>query len=858
MPAGHFIPTSPSNRVRRVPGDDPVVSRDSSRRRSVIGRSLVVLLPILTMLSAATAFSHGEELADAPPGTAVSGATVAQEREVRQRKSITLCIDPDWMPYERIDERGRHIGMSADYMALFEKRIGVPIRLVPTGSWSETIRFGRQGRCDILSLLNETPERRQFLNFTKPYVEAPIVLVSRSDVTYLDGLESLGSRSLSTPKDYVYEETIRREHPQINLVTVANVGEGLRKVSRGDVFAHLGSLYIMVNEIQKQQLSNLKISGHTRYDHRLAVGVRNDDPALLAVFNQAVSSITQEEHIRIRRKWTATRFEYGIDKTLLWRTVAVGLFIIGVILIWNRQLRRLNTRLVESEDRYRVLFEMAPDGLIVHTDGIIRYVNRTMVQMLRGGSEADLLGRPVLEIVHEDYRTIVRDRIEQTQKGSGTIPGMRQQLRALDGRIIDIEAKGRRIFLDGRPASLTILRDISENLRLEGALRAAKENAEVANRAKSRFLAAMSHEIRTPLNAIIGLNEHLWESERLPERRAHLHTILKAGEGLLSLINNVLDVSKIEANQFELETVLFDLPEYLAQTLEIVRHPAEEKGLTLLRTIQADVPREVIGDPQRLRQVILNLIGNAIKFTDRGSVHLEVRRQQRDEILFSVTDTGPGIPAEQGETIFQPFTQLENKTGKISGGTGLGLDICRRLVEMMGGKIWLEPHYGPGSRFSFTARLPGDITNRLPAIAVENQQSAVSPPLKPLRLLLADDDETNREVIKVFLQKPTYRLIEVSDGLAAFETFCSTPFDLVLMDIQMPILDGIGATERIRAWEKSRNRSPTPIIALTAHAYQEISEKILAAGCDLHLTKPIRKKRLLTAIGQLTEESTAA
>ncbi|WP_460020008.1 ATP-binding protein [Magnetospira thiophila] len=267
------------------------------------------------------------------------------------RGPVTMCVDPDWMPYERIDETGRHVGMAADYIALFERRIGVPIKLVPSASWSESLVLAKSRACDIMSSLNDTPERRAFLNFTTPYIESPLVLVTLDDVPFLDGLKDLYKRTLSVPKGYAHGEFVRRDYPDIQVIDVATVKEGLERVSRNEVFAHFGSLYVVVNEIQKNQLSNLKVNGQTEYHNRLAVGVRNDDPKLLAVFDWAVQSLTPEEHIRISRKWTATRFEYRVDYSLLWQVGGAALIVVGVFWLWNRKLISLNNRLHQEIQR---------------------------------------------------------------------------------------------------------------------------------------------------------------------------------------------------------------------------------------------------------------------------------------------------------------------------------------------------------------------------------------------------------------------------------------------------------------------------------------------------------------------------
>jgi PAS domain S-box-containing protein len=332
----------------------------SQNERLVVGcigkMGLMVFLPLFLLVSFVFPIDSFAELKtpqlESPPiNSAALTLNQVQRSYLKKKRVITMCIDPDWMPYEKIDSSGQHIGLSADYMRIFASRIGIPIKLVPTSSWPESMRFAKERRCDILSLLNESSERRKFLNFTPPYVTSPIVIVTRDEVTYLEGVPAIEKRSISVPKGYIHEELLRKDFPELNLITVPTVRDGLVRVSKGEIFTHLGSLYVVVNEIQKQQLSNLKISGHTKYNHVLSVGVRKDDPILLEILSLAVHSISSKEHISIRSNWASTKIESEVDYTLLRNISVAALLIIGIILAWNRKLTRMVSlqRELESE-----------------------------------------------------------------------------------------------------------------------------------------------------------------------------------------------------------------------------------------------------------------------------------------------------------------------------------------------------------------------------------------------------------------------------------------------------------------------------------------------------------------------------
>jgi two-component system, sensor histidine kinase and response regulator len=733
-----------------------------------------------------------------------------------------------------------------------------------------------------------------------------------------------------------------------------------------DISNRVNALQLFVPEDQERIILNMsrRLKGESFKDHEYTMMKKEGSTAPVLIYTNPISS--GDEVIGLR----------GIALDITER-------------------KKAEERLRLAQERYRTVFENSAVGITV-TDGNENIVSwNKFAEILLGTDNEELYMRPVKSLYPaKEWRRIRSRNIRQ----KGMQHQMETRIARKDGEIIDVALS--LSVLKGTDGAVTgsigVIADITERKLVEAELQRAKEAAETATLAKSEFLASMSHEIRTPMNAILGMADLLSETDLTSEQVQYVHTFQSAGENLLSIINDILDISKVEAGHLELEVIDFDLVKLLDDLCEVMAIRAHEKGIELGNYIAPDVPTRLVGDPTRLRQIITNLMGNAIKFTEMGKVFVEINKSSFEsgshgpcelDLLCSVSDTGIGIPEDKVEDIFEVFTQVDASTTRRHGGTGLGLTISKQLSELMGGRIWAESGEGKGSTFRFTAKLgvqpeqesdqsdvvcvdvkglktlviddtdinrmilrkmlcelEADVTEaedgyrglaalkhakengdsfglvlldcRMPGmdgfemmekvnseigiegttimmltsdsrsgdigrsrelgiasylvkpvkrhdlletistamgqkISTEKRKPADisdSTDLPALTILLVEDNADNRLLVQAFLKKTPYQLDIAENGEIAVEKFKSSEYDLVLMDVQMPVMDGYTATGQIRAWEKEHGLRAMPVIALTAHATSEDEQKSLRAGCTGHLTKPIKKAKLLESI----------
>jgi len=461
-----------------------------------------------------------------------------------------------------------------------------------------------------------------------------------------------------------------------------------------------------------------------------------------------------------------------------------------------------------------------------------------------------VLGRTPFEFGPAEDLAALRERSEMILSAGVPFRNFEHRVKRADGALLWISVSGRPTFNAGgeivgfRGASL----DITQHRAHEEELVLQKEAAEAAGRAKGSFLAMMSHEIRTPLNSVLGFADLVLETPLTPTQRDYLETIKSSGDALLTLLNDILDFSKIESGQMEVDIRPADLPHCIHEVIGLYRPGATAKKLSLTTDIDSNVPPVVLTDASRLRQILLNLVGNAVKFTANGTVrvHAALRPGNPDRIRIDVSDTGIGVSAAQRERLFKPFSQADSSTTRRFGGTGLGLAISRRLATLLDGELGLVDHPGPGATFfvEIPANIPPPAETNEPSRDSSDPLSALRPGVRVPVVLVVDDNTLNRRLTSKLLHLLGVETDTASSALDCFEKIAARRYDLVLMDVQMPGMDGLEATRHIRALEADGASTRLPIVALTADAMMGDRERCLAAGMDDYLTKPLRRDAL--------------
>ncbi len=1083
-------------------------------RQYIIGFICLICLGQLKISMAEASFNS-------VPGDNSLKLTAAEKQFLSKHKVVRLGVDPDWKPFEFFDDSGNYRGIASSYIQLLRKKLSLDFVPVHGLSWQQVIEKIKKGELDVLPAVMKTPERQQYLNFTRPYISYPYMIFVHRKTQKINDMDDLQGLRVGVEKSYASESLLHNRFPDIYVKTYRNTGQVLVALANGEVDAYIGALASTTQIMQQMGMEDIKVAAPTHYYFDLAMAVRKDLPQLYHILDKALASISNQERREIKNQWFSVKVYNKLDDVKLWKmllpVLLVFALIVIIILYWNKRLHEEITQKEQAERELannlywiKQLLEALPTPFFAKDSQLrYRYANKKFRDFV-GKTEEELIGKSVDEVYdqeharkyklrdenvllkqhvvsetvmfhhagsahdmiffesalfnqqgqndgimglfiditerkqaeralaesREKYHHLVanipgaiyqgevdeqwsfvyisdavekicgypwqvfieqksiswndlilpqdRDRVieEKWQSISNNQPyDLEYQIKSQSGDLVWINEKGQarydqeyktpeyiqgvlfdisrqkeiehaiarnearlkaifdattsvafiiadnqpqpqitefspgaqetygyrkeeiigqplsRLYCDedavSLPETIELLKgglsslqgemsvvkkdgsvfpaifslyplfdnetkyegvllvtiDITQRKQNELELKQAKQKAVTASEFKSRFLANMSHEIRTPMNAIVGFSYLLRQSSLDESQLNYVNKIQSSSNSLLAIINDILDYSKIEAGKITLEQIPFTLDDVLQNLSDLVIIKAQEKGLEILFDVPHSVPQHLLGDPLRLGQVLLNLVQNAIKFTEKGeiilAIHLKSEEKNSCQLLFEVKDTGIGISAEKQRSLFDSFTQADTSTTRKYGGTGLGLAISQHLVSLMGGQIQIKSKINRGSNFYFKLTFH---KQRHPA---KEQMLAE---LGDTRVLVIDDNEAARMILQNILRSFSMQVDTVSSGsqaLLQLEQACKdqNPYQLILVDWQMPEMDGLETIERIR---NSQNISTQPaVIMITAHGKEDIAQQAAISDIDAYLLKPISPGNLYDVLNKV-------
>ncbi len=775
-----------------------------------------------------------------------------------QGEVVTFAGDSDWLPFEAFDNNFNHIGMVASYLSEIEKDLDISFSIKKTDNWSETLQMAQRGEVDVISADRGDSSILEKYRPVTPYITTPIVIVKDQNSKFISDLDNLKSETIVTIAGHGYNIDLYREYASHRFIEVEDASTALSYLRDGSADIALMPLPRALFVLEEEGFNEFKIVGKTSIQMSATLFVSRDRPRLYALIDMVMKNISQKKKFEISSEWMDVSFAKKTDYTLLIWLSVIFLLLIAVSLYWTRKLAREIERknsaqraLQREKDNFQVLFNSTPDGSLIIQSGKFIECNSAALKILGLLDKSELMQQdpiswsvPIQPDGKEASKQIPLKLKEALTKGSCRFEWQNQ---SATGHKVWVDVVLTRIVYNKKIAFYVVWRDISEQKALQENLEVAKNIAIAANSAKSNFLANMSHDIRTPMNAIVGFSDLLDEQIKDPRLRSYIKTIRSASDTLLALIDDILDLSKIEAGKLNIQSDDTDISILIEDVVGLFILSAADKSIELIVDIDKSVPRFVKTDQIRLKQILFNLISNAIKFTHKGYVKITLKVTKTDsnklDLTIEVEDSGIGIPGDQIENIFGAFEQVQGQDNREYSGTGLGLAISSRLSELLGGTLRAKSVKGKGSTFILHLK-DIEVTDKI------NLGSITSKSLDPKnivfkhsKILLVDDIAFNLEVLEQIFYNTNIEVASASSGQKALDLIHKEEFDLILMDIRMPKMDGY---ETSRA---AREICNTPIVALSASTEHSERKSIEDNGLfDRFIQKPFRKKDLFLTL----------
>ncbi|MCK6263531.1 transporter substrate-binding domain-containing protein [Vibrio sp. ZSDE26] len=762
-----------------------------------------------------------------------------------------LAVDPSALPYDEINSDRQYVGIVSDFVKIIESKTGLSIHAADVSSWREAETLIAANEVTLISAAVENVNFLPSFKSSLALLSSPIAIASKSDASGML-LGDLTGWRVGVIRGASNTLKLVEHYPYIKWEMIESTEEGLQKVADNSLDATLDTVHVLNYLMSTHGYHDMKIIGRSNYIVSPTLHVSAEEPILQSIIDKAIRSIDQKERNEIVSKWSAPKY---IDKTnyeLIYLISGFSVLFILVSLAWNRrlkiQIQHTQKAQADAVHLQKQLFDVLNASpiaaAIVQNDKVV-YTNERALEMFQ--IETDDVGEIDVESIYPDVD--IRVQVYEELIENQTIIDKEIVLKNTRDEQFTALTSYYLIKNEGEAATLFWAYDITELKDLNVQLSQAMLEADSANQAKSDFLANMSHEIRTPMNAIIGMSYLALQEQQSTTAKHYVQKVHRSAEFLLSIINDILDFSKIEAGKLDIESAPFKLDAVVEGLNDITSVSAKDKPIKILLSVASETPNDLVGDAVRLFQILLNLMGNAIKFTPSGEVALNIalisRNGNKARLKFEVQDSGIGIDEKKQSELFSAFSQADASITRKYGGTGLGLNISQKLVNAMGGEISVVSELGKGSCFDFEL----DFLLNDTVAESENSDWKLVDGQKNLEVLLVEDNETNQDLALAFLSKLKVTAEIANNGLEAVNKAKQKRFDAILMDIQMPVMDGFSATTEIRHFDKE-----TPIIAMSANLAEEVREKAKICGMTDFVDKPIALTDLAAKLGVLLNE----
>lgn len=699
---------------------------------------------------------------------------------------INVGVDPNYLPFEAFNEQKKYIGIVADYLTEIEKLTNLTLSPAEVKSWDETEALIKSGDVEMVSAGVSNPLfKRDYLPAT-PFLKANLAIVMNRGTEFIRDLSQLKNKKVGLLASTANTPKIMKNNPNIEWHLVDKTNDGLQDVSSGKLDAIIDSTYVLNYLINTEHHKTLNIVGKLDYQVKSTFQITKKQPLLKSIIDKAINAIDNDTHQKIIDKWHAYGYQETLDYQLIWKILAGATLVIFIFIFWNRKLstqikaRQLaELRAQKSEHQLFEMLNTAPIAVAIVQNNRAVFTNQTAL---------DLFALNENTIKAFDVRKIypdisIREQIQEELKDNISVVHRKVEFIRADGSKFASLTNYYKTEFNNKPAMLFWSYDVTELKELNDKLAHARANAELANQAKSDFLANMSHEIRTPMNAILGMSSLALQGNLPSKETSYIEKVHKAANSLLGIINDILDFSKIEAGKLTMENIEFSLDDVLESLADLVVFKAQEKHLECLFDVANDVPTQLLGDPLRLGQILLNLGGNAVKFTEKGHIIFKVEVTQRQaskiQLTFSVIDSGIGLTEQQKNKLFQSFSQADSSTTRKYGGTGLGLTICKRLVTLMNGDVKVESQPEQGSTFSFDAwfELPSKNSDK----TTQSHQYALPTSLLKSNILIMDENNVTLDIYSHYLADTKISLIKENNSNTALSQLSKQDNNIALI-----------------------------------------------------------------------------